>query len=77
MRLCQAEWMEFFVAPGRFWLPHSQRMVSGSLTFDEDGVRLDLDDPLRTPQVQTGGLVSGSPESAAEAVVHGRLRDGG
>ena len=69
--------MEFFVAPGRFWLPQPQRrMVHGSLTFDEDGVRLVLTDPLRAPHVREDGIVSGSPEPADEAVVHGWLRDG-
>lgn len=57
--------MEFFATPGRFWLPrHPQRAVHGSLTFDEDGVRLDLGDPLRAPQVHADGIVSGSPEPA-------------
>lgn len=69
--------MEFFAARGRFWLPQlSQRIVHGNLTFNEDGVRLDLDDPLRAPGVGAGGIVSGSPEAAAEEAVHGRLRDG-
>jgi hypothetical protein len=69
--------MEFFVTPGRFWLPRPQRrMVHGSLTFDEDGVRLVLTDPLRAPHVREDGIVSGSPEPADEAVVHGWLRDG-
>ena len=69
--------MEYFAAPGRFWLPgRPQRMVHGSLTFDEDGVRLDLDEPLRVPVAGAGGIVTGSPEPAAESMVHGRLRDG-
>jgi hypothetical protein len=69
--------MEFFAMYGRFWLPQlPQRMVHGSLAFDENGVRLELDDPLRVPVVGEGGIVSGSPEPTAEAVVHGRLRDG-
>jgi hypothetical protein len=69
--------MKFFAANGRFWLPQRrQRTVHGSLIFDEDGVRLDLDDPLRAPEVREGGIVSGSPESAEEPAVHGRLRDG-
>jgi len=69
--------MEFFATPGRFWLPRSRRRaVHGSLTFDEDGVRLLLSDPLRAPQVREDGIVSGSPELADEAVVHGWLRDG-
>jgi hypothetical protein len=69
--------MEFFATHGRFWLPQrQQRVVHGSLTFDEDGIRLDLGDPLRAPQVRADGIVSGSPEPADEAVVHGRLRDG-
>jgi hypothetical protein len=69
--------MEFFVTPGRFWLPRPpRRAVHGSLTFDEDGVRLVLSDPLRAPQVREGGIVSGSSELADEAVVHGWLRDG-
>ena len=69
--------MEFFTTPGRFWRPrHPQRAVHGSLTFDEDGLRLDLGDPLRAPLVRADGIVSGSPEPADEAVVHGWLRDG-
>lgn len=69
--------MEFFGERGRFWLPQlPQRMVHGHLSLDEDGVRLDLDDPLRAPEVGAGGIVRGSPEAAAEAAVHGRLRDG-
>ncbi len=69
--------MEFFATHGRFWLPQRQRrVVHGSLTFDEDGIRLDLGDPLWAPQVRADGIVSGSPELADEAVVHGRLRDG-
>ena len=69
--------MEFFATHGRFWLPQRQRrVVHGSLTFDEDGIRLDLGDPLRAPQARADGIVSGSPELADEAVVHGRLRDG-
>src|SRR5262249_41980229 len=69
--------MEFFAARGRFWLPQlAQRMVHGDLTFDEDGVRLDLADPLRAPQVDADGIVRGSPEAATEATVYGRLRDG-
>jgi ApeA-like protein/HEPN superfamily Apea-like protein len=76
-RWCQAGRMEFFATYGRFWLPQlPQRLVHGSLAFDENGVRLELDDPLRAPVVGEGGIVSGSAESAAEAVVHGRLRDG-
>jgi hypothetical protein len=55
---------------------HPQGAVHGSLTFDEDGVRLDLSDPLRAPEVRADGIVSGFPEPADEAVVHGRLRDG-
>ena len=69
--------MEFFATPGRFWLPRPRRRaVHGSLTFDEDGVRLLLSDPLRAPQARDDGIVSGSPELADEAVVHGWLRDG-
>lgn len=69
--------MEFFVTPGRFWLPRPQRRaVHGTLTFDEDGVRLVLSDPLRAPHVREDGIVSGSPELADEEVVHGWLRDG-
>jgi hypothetical protein len=45
--------------------------VHGSLTFDEDSVRLLLSDPLRAPQVREDGIVSGSPEPVDEAVVHG------
>jgi hypothetical protein len=63
--------MEFFATHGRFWLPQRQRrVVHGSLTFDEDGIRLDLGDPLRAPQARADGIVSGSPELADEAVVH-------
>src|ERR1019366_7368517 len=62
----QAERMEFFATHGRFWLPQLQkRVVNGSLTFDEDGIRLDLGDPLRAPQVRADGIVRGSPEPAA------------
>jgi hypothetical protein len=58
--------MEFFATHGRFWLPQrQQRVVNGSLTFDEDGIRLDLGDPLRAPQVRADGIVRGSPEPAA------------
>ena len=69
--------MEFFGAHGQFWLPQRrQRMVHGRVTFDEDGVRLDLDGPLRPPEVREGGIVGGSPESAEEPLAHGRLSDG-
>jgi hypothetical protein len=69
--------MEYFTAQGRFWLPQQpRRTVHGGLTFDEDGIRLELADSLRAPVARASGVVGGSPEWAAEPVVHGRLRDG-
>ena len=53
-----------FAMPGGFWLPRSRRRAGhGSLTFDEDGVRLLLSDPLRAPNVRERGIVSGSGTS--------------
>ena len=69
--------MEFFTSGGRFWLPeHPGRAVHGDLAFDDDGIRLQLVDPLRAPKEIAGGLVSGSPQVATEPVVHGRFHDG-
>ena len=51
-------------------------MTNGSLSFDEEGVRLDLDGPLRGPKVLGQGIVGGSPEAASEAILHGRLNNG-
>jgi ApeA N-terminal domain 1 len=74
---CEAEWMEYFTTQGRFWLPQQpQRAVHGGLTFDEDGIRLEFADSLRAPVARASGVVGGSPEWAAERVVHGRFRDG-
>jgi ApeA N-terminal domain 1 len=69
--------MEYFTAQGRFWLTQEpRRAVHGSVAFNEDGIRLELADSLRAPVARGGGIVGGSPEWAAEPVVHGRLRDG-
>ena len=69
--------MEYFTTQGRFWLPQQpRRAVHGRLIFDEDGIRLELADSLREPTARGSGVVGGSPEWAAEPVVHGRLRDG-
>jgi len=69
--------MRYFAARGRFWLPQQpRRAVHGGLTFDEDGIRLELADSLRAPVARASGVVGGSPERAAEPVVHGRTAPG-
>lgn len=69
--------MEFFSQEGRFWLPRRpDRLVHGSVAFQEDGITLDLTGSLRGPVPLPGGKVGGSPSLASEPVIHGRLRDG-
>lgn len=69
--------MEFFTSAGRFWLPeHPDRRVHGDLNFDDDGIQLQITDPLRAPLPRGGGGVGGSPQFIEEPVVHGQLHDG-
>lgn len=69
--------MEFFASGGRFWLPeHPHRVVHGDLTFDDEGIRLELTGPLRAPTALAPGVFGGSPQVAREPVVHGRFHDG-
>ncbi len=69
--------MEFFASGGRFWLPeHPHRVVHGELAFDDDGIGLQLMDPLRASAALAPGIAGGSPQVATEAVVHGLFHDG-
>jgi hypothetical protein len=69
--------MEFFAAEGRFRLPRQrERIVHGSVSFQEDGITLDLASSLRGPISRPGGGSGGSPALATEPVIHGNLRDG-
>src|SRR6266702_742302 len=71
------EIVEFFASGGRFWLPeHPHRVVHGELAFDDDGIGLQLMDPLRASAALAPGIVGGSPQVATEAVVHGLFHDG-
>jgi hypothetical protein len=64
---CEAERMKYLTAHWRFWLPQQpRRTVHGGLTFDDEGIRLELADPLRAPVARARGVVAGSPEWAAE-----------
>jgi hypothetical protein len=49
-------------------------MIHGSLTFDEDGIQLQLDGSLYPPAAPKNGVITSSPEWATEPTVHGRLR---
>ncbi len=67
--------MKFFTAIGRFWLPQAPgRVIHGSLTFDEDGIQLQLDGSLYPPAAPKNGVITSSPEWATEPTVHGHLR---
>jgi hypothetical protein len=69
--------MEFFRQEGSFWLPRRRdRMVHGSVSFEESGITLELAFSLRGPIQRAGGGFGGSPAPAIEPVVHGYLRDG-
>jgi hypothetical protein len=74
---CDAAQMEFLSREGRFWLPRQpERVVHGSVAFQEDGITLDLAGSLRGPVSGSGGRSGGSPAFATEPVIHGYLRDG-
>jgi hypothetical protein len=65
------------VQEGRFWLPRQRdRLVHGSVSFQENGVVLDLATSLREPVRRPGGGAGGSAAFATEPFVHGYLRDG-
>lgn len=49
-------------------------MVHGSVTFDEDGIQLQLDGSLYPPAAPKNGVITSTPEWATEPTVHGRLR---
>src|ERR1022692_3221835 len=69
--------MEFFAQEGGFWLPRRpERVVHGSVAYQEDGITLDLASSLRGPNSLPSGGTGGSPVFAAEPVIHGYLRDG-
>jgi ApeA N-terminal domain 1 len=69
--------MEFFAQEGRFWLPRQrEHVVPGSVSYQEDGVTLNLTSSLRGPISLPGGLTGGSAALATEPFIHGRLRDG-
>jgi hypothetical protein len=69
--------VEFVSREGRFWLPRQpKRAVHGTVTFQEDGVTLNLQDSLRGPVSRPGGGFGGSPSLASEPLIHGRLLDG-
>jgi hypothetical protein len=69
--------MEFVSREGRFWLPRQpERVVHGAVTFQEDGVALNLADSLRGPVPRPGGGFGGSAFLASEPIIHGRLLDG-
>ena len=69
--------MQFFVQEGRFWLPRQhERAVPGSVSYQEDGVTLNLTSSLRGPISLSGGLTGGSAAWATEPFIHGRLLDG-
>jgi hypothetical protein len=70
--------MEFFTARGRFWLPpeHDQVAVAGAVSFQEDGVRLELEGSLRAQERRPGHGGFGAPAELGEPVLHGFPRDG-
>ncbi len=70
--------MEFFTARGRFWLPreHDRVAVAGAVSFQEDGVRLELEGSLRPQERRPGDGAFGAPAELIEPVIHGFLRDG-
>jgi hypothetical protein len=69
--------MEYFVQEGGFWLPRQrERVVQGSIAYQEDGITLVLSSSLRGPISLPGGLSGGSPAFATEPVIYGFLRDG-
>lgn len=69
--------MKHFESGGRFRLPeHPDRMVHGDLAFDDDGIRLQLTDPLRPPAALAAGVGGGSPQPVTEPIAQGRFRDG-
>jgi ApeA N-terminal domain 1/Apea-like HEPN len=67
--------VKYFTAIGRFWLPHDPaRVIPGTLSFDEDGIQLQLDGSLYPPAAPKNGVIISSPEWATEPTVHGQLR---
>jgi hypothetical protein len=55
--------VKFFTADGAFWLPQlAGRVTPGKLTFDENGISLELADSLRSPSLAGAGVISGSPD---------------
>jgi hypothetical protein len=70
--------MEFFTARGRFWLPreHDRVAVAGAVSFQEGGVRLELEGSLRSQERRPGHGGFGAPAELSEPVIHGFLRDG-
>ena len=69
--------MDYFALEGKWWLPHDpSHEVSGTLTFDADGVNLVVYDSLRRFEAPEVRVVHSRVESVTEPVVLGRARDG-
>lgn len=70
--------MEYFTEEGTWWLPERpRRRISGTLTFDRNGLELVLYDSLREFVIPPGETVGvGAPQWEVVPIVHGRTRDG-
>ncbi len=72
--------MDYFTEEGRWWLPSTpDRKLWGKMTFDADGISLEIDGCFWTEAVTTstaGAIEFGFPQRRTAEVVHGRTRTG-
>lgn len=68
--------MDHFTSGGVFWLPdHPLRRSPGDLTFDAQGVQLQLHDSMEEFVESPDGIIGVAPEWKTFAIVHGQLHD--